>query len=128
MIANWLWLTYLPKMQRIFRSFTNIFAAITLVAFIVAAIPTSVMASTSDMDSSIVHIIDGKKDAAEHQKDGQCDDGCCISHCFCAGFAVPITQTVSMPLVYALAVIIGENQKAEGALTSPQLRPPRILV
>ncbi|PZP55940.1 MAG: hypothetical protein DI586_05270 [Micavibrio aeruginosavorus] len=105
----------------------NLFIAITLAAFIMSAVPSSVMASTFNADTSIFHIADSQKDDPAHEKNGQCDDGCCISHCFCAGYAIPVTQTISTPVVHALAVIVDQNQKVDGTSASPQLRPPRIL-
>jgi len=117
-------------MQKAFRRFINIFVAITLAAFMMSAISTSSFASNSKVKTSIIHMADSQKDdgASDHQNDGECDDGCCISHCFhCAGFAIPATQTYSVPSIGNIAVSSFYNQKAESGSSAPQLRPPRIL-
>lgn len=114
-------------MEKTFRSFMNLFVALTLAAFIMSAVPSSVMASTANTDASIVHISDGQKDGPAHQKDGQCDDGCCISHCFCAGYAIPTFQTFHVPIVNLSAIVTSFDQKAEDSGSAPQLRPPRVL-
>lgn len=114
-------------MQKLFRNFMNIFVALTLAAFIVSAAPASVFASNIDADASITHVADSQKDGPVHQKDGDCDDGCCISHCFCAGYAMPTAQTIVVPLIRSLEVSTHRDQTADGISTIPQLRPPRIL-
>ena len=114
-------------MQKVFRQFMNIFVALTLASFIVSAVPVSALASNSKADSTVIHIADSQKGEPAHQKDGQCDDGCCISHCFCAGYAIPAFQTFYVPIVGSLATVISFDQKAEDSPSAPQLRPPRIL-
>lgn len=120
----------ISAMQKVFRNFMNIFVAITLAAFIVSAISSSVFASSFKADASTVHFNDGQKSdkSSDHQNDGQCDDGCCISHCFhCTGFAIPATQTFSVPSVSYTGSLILSDQKAEGNPSAPQLRPPKQL-
>ena len=107
----------------------NFFVAMTLAAFIISAIPTSVFAASPKAETSVVHIDSQKNDKSpDHQKDGQCGDDCCASHCFhCAGFAIPATQILSVPSVSSLGALTFSDQKVEGSAGTPQLRPPKHL-
>ena len=116
-------------MQKTSRKFMNLFVAITLAAFIISAIPTSVLAASPNAETSIAHFDGQKHDKSpSHQRDRQCGDDCCASHCFhCAGFAIPATQPFSVPSISSARTLFFSDQKAEGSPIAPQLRPPRHL-
>lgn len=108
----------------------NVVVAMTLAAFIVSAIPSTVFASSINIDASAIHLNNVQKaDHPVHQKGAPCDDGCCVTHnhCFCAGYAIPTSQTLIIPLIINSTKIAFLNQTGEGNLTLPQLRPPKNL-
>lgn len=115
-------------MQKAIRKLMNLFIAITMAGFIMSALPAQVLAASSAQSTSIEHIVDSqKRDAAHQDQDGQCDDGCCISHCFCAGYAIPANQIYIIPVITSSADVTCADQKVKNSTSSPQLRPPKNL-
>ncbi len=107
----------------------NVFVAITLAAFIVSAVPSVAHAFQADAKSQIVHSSDVQKadGKLKHQKDTKYDNGCCISHCFCAAYAMSDVQLSHSELVFKSVDLIFFDTKTVSISSAPQLRPPRTL-